>query len=144
MRFTARSKDGQGGDEARLDPTLEQALGNFRRSVHGWSEAAHSRPRTAAQAVRHGNWRLAAGFALSCVLAAGTVTGGVMHVRHQRQEMARIALARAAAEQQRLAAARQVRAEDEDLLAKVDSDVSRQVPNAMEPLAQLMEMSGTE
>jgi hypothetical protein len=32
----------------------------------------------------------------------------------------------------------QARHEDEDLLAKVDSDVSRAVPNAMEPLAQLM------
>jgi hypothetical protein len=28
--------------------------------------------------------------------------------------------------------------ENEDLLAKVDSDVSRAVPSAMEPLAQLM------
>jgi hypothetical protein len=32
----------------------------------------------------------------------------------------------------------QDRKDDEDLLAKVDSDVSRQVPRAMEPLAQLM------
>jgi hypothetical protein len=32
----------------------------------------------------------------------------------------------------------QTHEEEEDLLAKVDSDVSRQVPAAMEPLAQLM------
>ncbi len=32
----------------------------------------------------------------------------------------------------------QLRQEDEDLLAKVDSDVSREVPSAMEPLAQMM------
>ncbi len=52
----------------------------------------------------------------------------------------RIAAARVA-EQQRLVAQqreRQARQEDEDLLAKVDSDVSREVPLAMEPLAQLM------
>ena len=32
----------------------------------------------------------------------------------------------------------QAKQEDEDLLAKVDRDVSREVPAAMEPLAQLM------
>jgi hypothetical protein len=45
------------------------------------------------------------------------------------------------AEHERLAANernQQVRQEDEDLLAKVDSDVSRGVPSAMEPLAQMM------
>jgi hypothetical protein len=49
----------------------------------------------------------------------------------------RIAVARAA-EQQRQAAQERARQEEEDLLAKVDSDVSREVPSAMEPLAQLM------
>ena len=43
----------------------------------------------------------------------------------------------AQAEQQRLMAEQRAR-EEEDLLAKVDSDVSREVPSAMEPLAQLM------
>jgi hypothetical protein len=46
------------------------------------------------------------------------------------------------AEQERVAAQQrrnqQVRQEDEDLLAKVDSDVSREVPSALEPLAQMM------
>jgi hypothetical protein len=45
------------------------------------------------------------------------------------------------AEQERLAAKQrnqQLQQEDEDLLAKVDSDVSRGVPSAMEPLAQMM------
>jgi hypothetical protein len=44
-------------------------------------------------------------------------------------------------EQKQLAADQrnqQVKQEDEDLLAQVDSDVSREVPSAMEPLAQLM------
>jgi len=50
--------------------------------------------------------------------------------------MARIAAARQV-QQQRLVAEQHAR-EEEDLLAKVDSDVSREVPSAMEPLARLM------
>ena len=68
---------------------------------------------------------------------AGGVGGGV-HERHQRIETARIAAAARVAEQQRLVAAEQARQDEEDLLSKVDIDVSREVPSAMEPLAQLM------
>jgi hypothetical protein len=50
--------------------------------------------------------------------------------------MARIAAQRAA-EQQRQLADQHAR-EAEDLLAKVDSDISQEVPDAMEPLARLM------
>jgi type VI protein secretion system component VasK len=121
------------------DLALEQALKDFRMSVHAWSEAAYSRPRTAGQTVRHRSWRLAAGWALGLALMAGGVSGTV-YQRHHRQELARIAAR--AAEQQRLASERQAREEEEDLLAKVDKDVSREVPNAMEPLAQLMTAGG--
>jgi hypothetical protein len=117
------------------DPGLEQVLRNFRASVCAWSDAEYARPRTAVMTVRQRSWRLAAGWALGCVLLAGGVSGGV-YERHQRQEMARIAAVRAV-ERQRLVAEQRAR-EEEDLLAKVDSDVSREVPSAMEPLAQLM------
>jgi hypothetical protein len=50
--------------------------------------------------------------------------------------MARIAAMRAAEQQRQLAEQRAREAEEE--LARVDSDIARQVPNAMEPLAQLM------
>jgi hypothetical protein len=50
--------------------------------------------------------------------------------------MAKIAAQRDAERQRQMAEERA--REAEDLLAKVDSDVSREVPNAMEPLAQLM------
>jgi len=117
------------------DPELNEALRDFRLGVHAWSEAALSRPRTALAATPHRKiGRLAVGWALGCVLIAGGVSGGVWE--HHRQEM-RIAAARVA-EQQRLAAQERARQEEEDLLAKVDSDVSREVPSAMEPLAQLM------
>jgi hypothetical protein len=69
------------------------------------------------------------------VLVAGSVSGGV-HERHQRQEQARIAAAQEAARQR--VAAEQRAKDEEELLAKVDSEVSQEVPSAMEPLAQLM------
>lgn len=123
--------------EQAEDAALEQALRDFRSSVHSWSEAVYNQPRQTGSVVRQGSWRVAAGWALGCVLAAGSVAGGV-YERHHRQEVARIAAAAQAARQQKLAAEQQARKENEDLLAKVDSDVSRAVPSAMEPLAQLM------
>jgi hypothetical protein len=130
------NRQAEPGAGENVDLVLEEALKDFRMSVHAWSEAVYSRPRTAAQVVRHRSWRLAAGWTLGCALVAGGVSGAV-YERHQRQEMARIAAARVA-EQQRLVREQQAREEEEDLLAKVDSDVSREVPSAMEPLAQLM------
>ena len=132
----------QAGGEVRdpvmelQDPVLRETLENFRLSVHAWSEAEFSRPRTVRATVpNRKTWRLAAAWALGCLLAAGGVSGGV-YERHHRQEVARIAAAQKA-EQQRLLAEEQAR-ETDDLLAKVDSDVSREVPSAMEPLTQLM------
>jgi hypothetical protein len=130
------------GTGATEDWALEEALKEFRLSVCAWSEAAYSRPRIAAAVVRRASWRLAAGWALGVALVVGGVSG-TAYERHHRQEMARIAAVRAA-EQQRLVRERQAREEEEDLLAKVDSDVSREVPNAMEPLAQLMAEDGRE
>jgi hypothetical protein len=88
------------------------------------------------------SWRVAAAWALSCVLAAGSVSGALYERRHQL-ELQQIA-AEQKARQQKLDAARHASTDDEDLLAKVDSDVSREVPSAMEPLAQLMSESETQ
>ena len=123
-------------EDPMLDPALLNALRDFRMSVHAWSEAAYHRPRSVFEsAPRRKGWRRATAWALSCVLAVGVAAGGV-HERHQQQEQARVAAAQEAEQQRRLA--EQHAMEAEDLLAKVDRDVSRQVPNAMEPLAQLM------
>jgi hypothetical protein len=135
-RAVTEPLEGEPQDPAIQDPALEEALKNFRMSVHAWSDAAYSRPRTKAQIVRHRSWRLAVGWALAGVLMAGGVSGG-MFERHRKIEHARIAAARLA-EQQKVLREQQAK-EEEDLLAKVDSDVSRQVPSAMEPLAQLMD-----
>jgi len=124
------------------DAVVEQALGNFRSSVHAWSEAAYGQARPVS-VERHVSWRLAAGWALGCVLALGCVTSGV-NERHHRQQVARIAAAAQAARQQELDAEQRARKDDEDLLAKVDSDVSREVPSAMEPLAQMMAVNDAQ
>jgi hypothetical protein len=133
--------DGQ-AEGAEKDASLEQALRNFKAAVHAWGETELNRPRMVAKSVPKRSWRLAAVWALGCVLAAGGIGGGV-YEHHQRLEMARIAAARAA-EQRKMAAAEQARKDEEDLLAKVDSDVSREVPSAMEPLAQLMADDGSQ
>ena len=114
---------------------LEQALKNFRLSVHAWSAAELSRMRPAVKIQRQRSWRPAMGWALAGVLMAGGVSGG-FYERHENE--LRTAAAARVAEQQRATRELQAREDEEDLLAKVDSDVSRVVPSAMEPLAQLM------
>jgi hypothetical protein len=122
--------------EVGEDSALVQALENFRLSVHAWSEAVYSNPRSiGAPASHRRTWKLAVTWALGCVLAAGLAAGGFEERQH-RIEMAKIAAQRDAERQRQMAEERA--REAEDLLAKVDSDVSREVPNAMEPLAQLM------
>jgi uncharacterized protein HemX len=127
-------------ENAHEDAAVEDALKNFRMSIHAWSDAAYVRPRTTAQIVRHRSWRLAAGWALAALLMAGGVSGG-MFERHQKIEQTRIAAAARLAEQQK-ALREQQAMEEKGLLADVDSDISREVPSAMEPLAQLMNDGG--
>jgi len=157
-------------------PELKQAIGHFKASMDAWScaatDAALSRPRTVVKTASWPGWRLAAGWALGCVLATGCLAGALHQAIH-RQEMARLAAQKAAqkaagervaAEQaaalptgvpaekkapaaatvKALSGAQDADASDEALLASVDSDVSRGVPAAMEPLAQLMDDSGTQ
>ncbi len=116
--------------------TWEEALQSFRSSVHAWSAAVYNRPRPVGVA-RLGTQSLAA-----CGgLGPGVCFGGRWSLRgilerHHRQEVAMIAAQREAERQKQIAVERA--REEEDLLAKVDSDVSRQVPSAMEPLALLL------
>lgn len=121
--------------DPEFDPVLEQAVKDFRANVHAWSEAAYSRPRT--PAVRSSGWRLAVAWALGCVLAASGFSGAI-YEHHRREAMAALQAMRAREAQQQKQAA-QERAADEDLLATVDSDISREVPAAMQPLANLMD-----
>jgi hypothetical protein len=129
---------GESGDGLNPEQDLEllEALRDFRLSVCAWSEAAMSRPRTVAEMGRHRIW------------IAGGVSGGIYEHLHRQQtaglvqhrQGATIAEIRVTETDRPAVVQRDqpAREEEEDLLAKVDSDVSRQVPAAMEPLAQLM------
>lgn len=128
------------GDGVEEDATLQQALTDFRASVHAWSQAASGRPRNAELTFRQRSWRLVAGWALGCVLVAGGVSGAILQ-HEQQQHAARLAAAQQLAQQKQLAAEQQRmrREEDHNLMAKVDNDTSQEVPTAMEPLARMME-----
>jgi hypothetical protein len=133
------AKDSEGGVDK-----MEETLRDFRMSLHAWSAAAYQRPRTvAATAHRWRIGRLAVSWGLGCVLVIGGVAGGVYTTHHQQPQLATnksetVRVAEPAPEAA-VQTSRQVQKhEDEDLLAQVDSDVARQVPSAMEPLAQLM------
>ena len=163
-KLAGKSLPSEIDDPIVADPVMSGALKHFKASVDAWSEAAYSRPKSVARTAQH-TWRLAASWALGCLLAAGSLAGG-LYEHHQRQEAARAAemkaaeqkaeLIRAAAEQRvtptpvavsiaakRPTAVKRAVNTDEDLLATVDNDVSRQVPAAMEPLAQMMDGNGT-
>jgi hypothetical protein len=128
-------RENQAPEPDELDLKTREAIGNFKASVHAWSDAMVSRPRNEPELAARKTWRLAPGWVLGCFVFFGAVGGGLYQDHHQ-QELARIAAAREA-EQQRQVAAERAR-QEEDLLAKVDSDISREVPSAMEPLAALM------
>jgi hypothetical protein len=140
-RFTNRADEPT--EMEAMDPTLKQALGDFKASVRTWSEVAYSQPRTA-KAVVHRTWRLAAGWGLASLLLAGTVSGGIYE--HHRQVEAQRAAAQEAAHQREIAAqqAREEAQQEEDMLASVDTAVSREVPSAMEPLAALTDETEAE
>ena len=131
------------------DPAVAAALEHFKASVDAWSDTAYSGASTVLARPLRRSWRLATGWALGCVLAAGSLAGAV-YEHHHRQELARIAAKQAEAqktlqamrEAERPTAANEA-TKDNDLLATVDSDVSREVPAAMEPLAQLMDSNWT-
>ncbi len=76
------------------------------------------------------------------MLIAGAASGGV-HVHHQRVIAAQVAAQRAAEQerQEAIARAQKQAQEEEEMLASVDTAVSREVPSAMEPLAQLSDES---
>lgn len=156
--------------EPELEAEVAQALQHFRASVNAWSEAALGRPRAVATGSRSvaASWRLAAGWALGCVLALGSLSGAIYEHQH-RQQLAHIAAQKAAAQktvqqpvvveqastpavqpaaQRKTAevvpATENAGSQDETLLATVDTDISQQVPAAMEPLAQLMDSNATQ
>jgi len=70
---------------AEQDPELNEALRDFRLSVHAWSEAVYVRPRAVVEHAQRRIWRLATGWALGCVLVAGGAFGGFYGHLHRQQ-----------------------------------------------------------
>jgi len=139
-----KSRDEDPADGEALDSELKQALENFKASVHAWGDAMYNRPRTIREIVIRKSWQLAVGWSLASLLLAGTLSAG-FYAHHQAEVVAARAAQRAAAEQRERAAQRaeQTAQQEEQMLASVDSDVSREVPSAMEPLEQLSDESST-
>jgi hypothetical protein len=134
-----------GAEGLEAESELTEVLGNFKASVDAWSEAMMSRPREV-KAPAHINWNSVTKWALGCAVFIGTVSGGVYQNYHQ-QEVAKAQAARIAEQHRQLIAEREQQQQDsaakeEDLMAKVDRDISREVPSALEPLASLMEDNG--
>ncbi len=131
MNRTDNPKSGH--EEAlELEPALREALNNFKSSVDAWSESAMSSPRKSTLSSRTG---LVTKWALGCAVFVTTLSGGI-YENHRQQQTAQAEAARMAQQQRELAAERA--REEADLMAKVDSDISREVPSALEPLASLM------
>ncbi|MGA7107179.1 MAG: hypothetical protein WBV28_17390 [Terracidiphilus sp.] len=135
-RFTNRAEEPV--DIDALDPAMKQALGDFKASVHAWSDAVLSQPRTVREVVVRRSWRLAVSWGLTAVLLGSTLSAGLYEHR-RAQVLAQLAAQRALEQQHQLATqhAQEMAQQEEDLFASVDKDVSREVPSAMEPLAQL-------
>ena len=135
---------GQTQNGEMLEPELREALTNFKASVDAWSDAMMSRPR-AVKAPARTNWSAVTKWALGCAVFAGTVSGG-LYQNHRQVEAARAEAARIAQQQQQreMVAAKIANDNEEDLMANVDSDVAREVPSALEPLATLMTEDDTK
>lgn len=132
---------------AREEQELAGVLGEFRRSVHAWSEVEFARERKPRPARRPlFGLRLAVASALLMIVAG--MTGGI--ALHQHNADVAIQQARQNAEKQRQAdeQARLKQLElqkqsataqkDDALLDAIDRDVAQEAPTAMEPLASLM------
>ncbi len=124
------------------DARLEEVLGNFRLSVQAWSEAA-MRPFAPAMAATPNSiaWRRTLAWAMGILIAVGAASGA-LYEHHRQQVLAWQAQQRQLQLEQRAQAARRA-ADMDQLLANVDRDVSQEVPDALEPLAEMMTDGGS-
>lgn len=137
---TEMNKQEKGEEMELKDPALEAVLRDFHNTVHAWSEAAYSEPQLVfSPEPRRTLWRKSVVWVCSLTLAAG-LAGSGLYERHHKQVLARQAAQREA--QHQLQLAEQRARELDELVAELDSDVSQQVPDAMQPLASLMDDQG--
>lgn len=138
-RMDENPKTTRRDDGLELEPELREAIGNFKSTVNAWSQTASDavadRPRKR-KAAAGTNWPLVTQWALGCAVFVCSVSGGV-YENYRQQEAAKVEAARIAEQQRELTA--QHAKEEADLMAKVDTDIAREVPSALEPLASLMD-----
>lgn len=120
----------------------QEAIGNFRSSIHAWSEAAYRQPSWSAAPSPHAlAWRRTLAWALGVLVTVGAASGAVYEHHHQ-QVLAWQAQQRHLQQERVLASKRA--AEMDELMAQVDQDVSQEVPDALEPLATMMTDNGSK
>jgi hypothetical protein len=127
------------------DARVEMALRHFREGVREWSEREYARPRSVATARPAAFWRAISRpvtvWGMAAVLAISGVT--VPAVRYHQHEVKLAEEAKQKALEARQKHDEEIRqaalaVDDEDLLNHVDSDIAQATPDAMEPLASLM------
>lgn len=136
----------------QLDSHVEEALRNFRLSMHHWSEHELSRrPSTQTQPV-HSVWHWLMAPAVTWAAAAAiaiTAVGVPLGIHHHKvvvaQEQAAVVRQHMPQQTPEPAPTQVANSVDDDkLLEYVDADIAQQTPDAMQPLASLMKDSGTE
>jgi len=154
-------------DAIEGEEELRELLGDLKLSIDAWSEARYQRPRTVAARHKSFHWQLALSGALGIFTVAAVATVSFHSGRNpvpagqsaSVQAPAAAAAQKSTAQQDAVAeiaakipGIKQIPAslpalgkmvsseprEEEDLLARVDSEVARETPSAMEPLARLM------
>jgi hypothetical protein len=151
-------KETEASDQ-ELGQEVEQALKNFRASVHAWSDAEFTRSR-AVKAPQSSLWRWLAAPAVSWAAAAVLAFTAVgVPVAVHREHQAQVVAQQRAEEQEhqrvlqekaqekaamQMAALQMTAIDDDKLLQHVDEDITQSTPDAMEPLASLMRTSGSE
>jgi len=138
------------------DLHVDDALNNFRLSLRAWSDHELTR-RPAAPLVQparpRSNWLLAPAVSWAAAAALAVAAVGVpLGVHHHNavlaeQHAAQQAIADARQHQAALQQSAQIaanKADDDQLLQHVDTDIAQDTPDAMQPLASLMSSSGAE
>lgn len=149
MNLDDRKQHGPDVRDDAQEIDVDLALKHFRESVHNWSEQEFVRPRSVQRSRWTAIFHLVANPVMACSLAGVLVIGSVgvpVSIRHERQvEAAKIAAQQRQQELEKQARDQQatVVMSDDELLSHVDSDIAQGAPDAMQPLASLMNDSGS-
>jgi hypothetical protein len=142
--------------EIQSDVELESALRNFRLNIHQWSDQEFARPRTIERSrwevFQSRFWRAIANPALGGTMAAvlllslvGVPAGIQYEHKVTAERQAAMDLQKRQADEVRKAEVAAIASapDDANFLNDVDSDVSQAAPDAMQPLASLMNESSS-